>query len=202
MRLTAKPLCGTPPNTFLAVSEHTRKHMKLNFTKTWGQYAISVTAEVSEEQLAALATEGALHLFERGPSGVVEQKVCAPELGWTKNEKGSGFKRPKEFERRNYEFTPERAEKFKAVFNSTPGKIEEDNEITYTVNSIVQHDGGQASEMVRATTLVDSFLGNPVLEAPYRMILEEGSATPFTREELIAAAHAKKLGIQPAKSGK
>jgi hypothetical protein len=69
--------------------------------------------------------------------------------------------------------------------------------INVEVTEHVPSEGG-ASEMKRATALVDSFLGTD-MESAYRQIL--GSANG-DRDALIAIAHEKKLGITPPREKK
>lgn len=180
--------------------------MKLNFTKTWGQFSIIVSAEVSEDQLQSLATEGALHLFERDPSGKVEQKVCGPELGWNMGERGVSYKRPSSFERRSFEYSEERAAKFKQVFETTPGNLGEDSKIDFTVISITKNEGSEAaSAMVRATAFVRNLMASTEKELQMRGLFEmlgmvDSDTADFT--QLVEFAHEKKIGIQSAKAGK
>lgn len=176
----------------------------LQFSKTFGQFALTVEAEVDEQQLLDLAKLGALYLFERSPSSQVEQDVFAPMLGWAKGERGTSYKRPEKFQRGKVEFTPELAEKVKAVYNSTPGTIEKGNTIAYRVLNCVKHEGGEtASEMVRATTFVKTMMDDEEREKSLRGMfgmlgMENADTADFTA--LVAFAHDRKIGIQPTKA--
>lgn len=181
--------------------------MKINITKPFGCFHVSASCEVSEEQRDQLATLGALYLFERAPSTAVEQKVFGPMLGWEQTESGS-YKRPAKFERNSVAFTQDLAAKVKAAYERTPGKLgkgEEQEAIDFTITAIVENEQGEASAMVRATLFVDSLLGDEESEKGLRMVLGlQGleDADGASRDELIAFAHKKGLGIQPPKKKK
>jgi len=68
--------------------------------------------------------------------------------------------------------------------------------ITVEVTEHVPSEG--VSEMKRASTLVDSFLGTP-MEAAYRQILGSENGD---RDELVKLAHEKKLGVTPPREKK
>jgi len=179
-------------------------YMKLQITKTFGNFHVTATCEPSEAQVKDLASLGALYLFERTPSTQVEQQVFAPMLGWSKGERGTSYKRPADFKRNSVPFTDDVAEEIKHVYETTDGKIGEGNAVSFNVTSVVKHEGGEtASEMVRATTFVDTMLGAPDREEKLRGmfgLLGLADAETATREELVAFAHEKKIGIQPTKA--
>ncbi len=179
--------------------------MKVNITKTFGQFAVAASTEISDAQAQKLIALGALYIFERQPSSAVEQKVFGPMLDWEQTERGT-YKRPAKFERGSVAYAKDVAEDIKATYNATPGKLGDGDEIKFNVTSITQHEIGEgASAMVRATTFVDALMGDAAQATQMRglfKMLGMAGADDASRDSLIAFAHEKKMGIQPAKAGK
>lgn len=167
--------------------------MKLTIEKTFGPYLVTAAANVAlpvdaTEENKALCREGLLHIFERQPSSAVEQKVCALEEGWEKNKRGNGYVRPKDFKRTEFAFTADRAEKIKAAYNSTPGKLDETREIVFEVVSIVEYEGGEkATQRKMAKAMVDGL--SEAEQKSMRMMC--GVAPDCEYDDLVEAVHAK-----------
>lgn len=111
--------------------------------------------------------------------------------GWTSFYKG---RLDKGQERDELEYSPELAAEVAKSLTATLSPY-----LTGVSVEVSQHEKGETvSEMKRAQTLVDSFIGTP-MEAAYRQIL--GSADG-DRDALVKLAHEKKLGVTPPRAKK
>lgn len=162
--------------------------MKLTIEKQFGVYNVTATTEVADADVASLAKLGALYLFERQPSGAVEQKVIAPTEGWEVNKRGTGYVRPKDFTRNSWAFSPERAEKVKKAFEESPAKLDETREIVFEVVSITEYEGAEKeAQRKKATAMID---GMKVEDRRVMgVMLGVGADAGFA--ELVEAAHQK-----------
>jgi len=115
--------------------------MKINISKTFGQFAVSASCEANEAQVAKLIELGALYIFERQPSSAVEQKVFGPMLGWDRTERGT-YKRPAKFERGSVDYTDAIATDIKSTYEATKGKLGDGLEISFAVSNVVKHEAG------------------------------------------------------------
>lgn len=114
---------------------------KLTITKDFGNFDVTATTEVSEQQAEALISLGALYIFERQPSSGVEQKVFGPMLGWSAGKRGTSLKRPQGFKRNSVPYSKELGERIAKAYGETPGKLGE-TALKFNVTSIVEHVGG------------------------------------------------------------
>lgn len=111
--------------------------------------------------------------------------------GWTGFYKG---RLGKGEERDSLEYSPELAAEVAKSLTETLGVYASDVRVEVT-----QHEKGETvSEMKRAQTLVDSFLGTD-MEPAYRQIL---GSPDGDRDTLVKLAHEKKLGVTPPRAKK
>lgn len=135
--------------------------MKVQITKTFGNFNVVASAEVPEVNAVGeigqeLITVGLLYIFERNPSTAVEQKVFAPMLDWKLNEKGTTYKRPAGFNRNSVTFTTTLAQEIKAAYESSPGKLKVGDDVVdvkFTVESITEHESGGDASCKMATEM-------------------------------------------------
>lgn len=94
------------------------------------------------------------------------------------------------------------------VAKMVDGTDEEDGDVEIAALNITYKVVGQyirdeaGSQMVRATTLVDTLAANPEVKASFKPMFEMMGMEGFdeaSRTQLIEFAHSKGLGIQPAK---
>lgn len=176
--------------------------MKIQFNSNYGNFKTQLTATVPDGSNKVISEEGLANILYR---------VCGSGV-----DKAFGLKKGNK--RTEIVYSVDNAAKVtKAVENKimelcgvsdeagfTAGKDAaeyESLELAFKVTG--QHEAGEsASAMVRATTLVDTFLADDKMEGAYRTIfglqgLED--AENADREALIEFAHSKGLGVQPAK---
>jgi hypothetical protein len=111
--------------------------------------------------------------------------------GWTGFYKG---RLAKGEERDELAFTPELAAEVAKSLTETLSPYASDVSV-----EVEQHEKGETvSEMKRAQTLVDSFLGTE-METAYRQIL---GSPDGDRDALVKLAHEKKLGVTPPRAKK
>lgn len=149
----------------------------------------------------SLAIEGtpsqavADRLIENGLRYEVQREVASSvytEIAGEPNKEGKK-RLPKGFERSSLEYDESNAAAFEEAASKALSKFGD-----FTV-SVTKYEGSEAaSPMKRATALVDSFIGTE-MEAAYRGIL---GLPKGNRDDLIAEANKRGLGIQPPKAAK
>lgn len=169
---------------------------KVTVDWTFGNFDVTVEAEVSEEQVTAMLKKGVLQVLQRTPATKAEQAVAGDD--WEVGKKG-GLIRPDGFERSSIPFTQENANRVAQGFG-TSVKMDEGGTLAYKVTRVVEHVGGDISPMKMATQFVDALLysGKPETAAKLREMLGlfgMAKVEEASRDEMIEFAHAKGLGI-------
>lgn len=160
--------------------------MKVTFNT--GNFSMTATGELVDEVKEKILADGLKYALQRD----VATKVYIALAG-VEGKKEDSRVLPKDFERDSVGFTTDNATAFSLEAEKQLAKLG-----TFSV-SVTEYVGGESgSAMVRATNLVDAFLGQPT-ESAYRGILGGETAS---REELVELAHAMKLGIDSVKKGK
>lgn len=115
---------------------------KINTKWTFGNYEVSLTANVDDKQLVALAAAGLTQVAQRGPSSKAEKQLAGYD------------KRPAGFKRDSIEYTQENAEVLKEVF--------QEMEIAADV---ILRSHVEVSEYVPAENVVSKFTEEKVIIA-------------------------------------
>lgn len=175
---------------------------EITFSSNFGRFGYSITTEVGTEvndATAALATEGLANVGFRACGSAIRKAL----VGKAKDVNGKDV--DKKTTTADIAYSAETAELIRAAAQGKLDELAKGSDtsaalpvMVYSATGEHEYGEGGASAMVRATTLVDSFLGTP-LETPYRAVL---ACPEGDRDALIAAAHGMKLGIQPEKKKK
>lgn len=160
----------------------------MNIKFDTGNFTLNINGELSEESKAKMLENGLRYAVQRD----VASKVY---LGFSEEKTKTGKpKLPEGFERDSILFNEDNSAAMQLAAEAELAKIG-----TFSV-TVSENRGGEGggTPMVRATNLVETFLGTD-MEASYRTILElpEG-----TKEELIEAANKMGLGISAPKGKK
>lgn len=160
----------------------------LQVTFNTGNFSLKVQGELADTAKEKILMDGLKYAIQRD----VASKVYV-QLAGVEGKKEDSKVLPKDFERDSVVFSTDNAAAFSLEAEKQLAKLG-----TFSV-TVTEYVGGESnSSMVRATNLVDAFLGQPT-ESAYRGILGGETAS---REELIEAAHAMKLGIDSVKKTK
>lgn len=164
-------------------------------TSNFGRFATKISCEIGDEvnaETEVLCRDGLTNsLFRHGGSAGEKGLVAA------------GFA-TKDDKRSEIVYSDEAARALEAAINGafdkarTAAKEKGETPLPVMVVEVTgEHVYGETqSAMVRATNMVDAFLGTD-LEVGYRAILGDG-----TREELITKAHSMGLGVTASKAKK
>lgn len=135
--------------------------MKLNITKQFGQFLVTITTELPGVEDAsplhkAVLEAGFLHEVERGPSTTVEQKVFGPLLGWEKNKKGN-YQKPKGFARNSVDYTEDLADNVAAAYEGQTADFGAGLTLPITVTGVTRYVVEDGNSRKMATAFVDTF---------------------------------------------
>lgn len=151
-----------------------------------GNFKLTVNGELNDDSKAKMLENGMRYAIQRDVATAVYLALAGE-----KGENGKA-KLPEGFERDSVAWSEENGLAFQDAAEKALASLG-----TFEV-SIGENVGGEGSAMKRATELVDTFIGTDV-EKSYRLIL---GLPDGTRDELIKAAHARGLGITPARKAK
>lgn len=161
--------------------------MKIEVTSNYGNYATKMSVELPDTSLSPLATE----LVRQGLFNI-NYRVAGSAV-----DKALGVD-PKNGGRRGVDYSEDNSLKVMEAVEATIKKLKLPEGVSFEVTGQYEYGEGAGSAMVRATTLVDTFLGTS-MEAGYRAIL---ALPDGDRDALIAKAHEMGLGIQTSKAKK